>query len=224
MPKPTTKTAEEIQALESDLVLARLFSSFSDNEREHFAGLDEAAKPAFATLGSTERQAEITKAKGSAKVVYKGRDGAVYTEADDPRLASLAKTAESALTRAEKSDQALEQAKLEKRAEALLPHLPGTAKVKAALLKSVESIEDETDRAEALKALEAGENAIAKGYDQLGTSEAAGELGLEDITPGGQLETAVQKWAVDHKVTVAKAYDQFTQTPEGMRLYEKSLN
>ena len=134
------------------------------------------------------------------------------------------KTADAALTRAEKSDEALEQAKLEKRAEELLPHLPGTAKVKAALLKSVEAIEDETDRAEALKALEAGENAIAKGYDQLGTAEAAGELGLEDVTPCGQLEASVQKWATDHKVSVAKAYDEFTQTPEGRKLYTDSLN
>ncbi len=226
MPKttPTTKSAEEVQTLETNLELARVFTSFDDGEREHFAGLDEAAKAGFFTLGTEERQAAIAKAKGPDVQVYKGRDGTVYTKAHDPLLVAAVKTADAALTRAENSDQALDQAKLEKRAEETLPNLPGTAKVKAALLKSVEGIEDEVDRTEALKALAAGESAIAKGYDQLGTSEAAGELGLDDVTPGGQLETAVQKWATDHKVSVAKAYDEFTQTPAGAALYTKSLN
>jgi hypothetical protein len=227
----TTKTAEEIQALETNLALAQIFTSFDDGTRDFFETLDESGKVAFVGKNQKQRASAITKAAkaaekaaGADEVVYTDSLGHKFTKADDVRMVAAAKRADDSDKRAQKFEDERDQERLEKRAETELAHLPGTAKTRASLLKMVDDIEDEDEREATLKVLLAGNAAIGKGFDSIGTQAVEDELGIEANTSGGKLEKAVQKWADDHKVTEAQAYADFTKTEEGRRLYAESVN
>ena len=119
---------------------------------------------------------------------------------------------------------ALANERLEKRAEDELGHLPGTAKSRATMLRVVEGIEDEDDRKNAMKALKAGDSAIAKGFDILGTAAVEEALDIEGQSAGSQLDKAVAKYATDHKLDEAEAYSKYLETTEGRQLYAKTQN
>jgi hypothetical protein len=219
-PKPTTKTADEIASMESNIALARLFIGLNDDERSHFGGLDEVAKVAFIRLDGTGRTAAIEKAKGpDPTVVYKADNGAEYTNADDPRLVTMAKDADEQRARTKKAEDTLTQERLEKRAAEELPNLPGTDTEKAAVLKAIDAIPDEAAKKAAKKLLAAGESAISKAYDTLGTTEVEDELGLEPTSPQGRLDVLTKKVSVEKGISEAAATTVVMATPEGRKLY-----
>jgi hypothetical protein len=221
-PTATTKSATEVEALEQNLTLARLFNGLDDSEREHFADLDDAGKRSFVTKSHEDRQAVIAKAKPEdPEVVYTADDGTAYTKADDPRHVALARKADGLEKRANASEETLEQERLEKRASDELPHLAGTAKARARLLKSVEAIEDEGERKEAMEVLASGNTAAGQTFEERGSSEGSTP---EPGSAADQLDKAVKKHAEDHKVSFAKAMRDFTETDEGRRLYADTLS
>ena len=225
MAKPTTvtKTAEEIQALEDNLALARLFSTLGDGERSYFETLGDTGKRAFVAKDADERAAEIKKAAGPDEVIYTDNDGNTFRKSDDRRMLAAAKRADSADKRTEKAEQTLTQERLEKRADAELAHLPGTPKFRGALLKAVESIEDEDERAGAMKGLLAGNAAIGKGFDTIGVGGVEDELDIEGSSAESKLNKAAQTMAKEKGLTIEKAYSEVLKTPAGKQLYTESL-
>lgn len=226
MPKPdekTTKSENEVAALETNLALARVFGGLNDEEREHFATLDETAKAAFVTKSREDRSDEIEKSRSADDVVYTDSEGTEYTKRDDPRFVRLAKRADADRTRADKSEESLGQERLEKRAEEKLAHYPGSLAVRARLLKSVEAIEDEGERTEALAALAAGDKSIGAGFNVVGT-----EGGAEPQAGSAEarLDIGAKKYQAEHSIdSFAKAYRDFTtKTEEGQALYAETLS
>ena len=224
-PKTTTKSAEEITQLETNLELARLHGSLNDGERSHFETLGTTEKAAFVAKSSEDRAVEIKKATpADPETVYKAVDGTLYTKADDPRTVSLAKRADALEKQATADRESLEQERLEKRASETLTHLPGSAKSRAALLKSVEAIEDEGERTEALAALTAGSDAIAAGFDELGTAGGTDVgTGSEGDSPTAKLNKLASTYATENKVTEAVAFSKVLDTEDGKRLYRESV-
>ncbi len=224
-PKTTTKSAEEIAQLETNLELAHLYGSLNDAERSHFETLGTTEKTAFVMNSPEERVAKIKKATPADPTqVYKDRDGHVFTDKDDPRLVAAAKRADDAVTGLAKAQSDLEQERLEKRAAETFKHLPGSAKSRAALLKSVEAIEDEAERTEALAALAAGDEAIAAGFDELGTAGGTDVgTGSEGDSPTAKLNKMAAKYATDNEVTEAVAFSKVLETADGKRLYRESV-
>ncbi len=222
----TTKSAEEVQALETNLELARLFGGFSEMERAHFVDLAETEKVAFAKLDATARQATITASEAGNAIVYTDSKGQVYKAGDDVRLVELAKSADEDRKAAQKLAEGFAQSSLEKRAEDELKGYPGTPAQKAAMLSALEGISDPALRKAALAAMTAGGTAIGKAFDTLGTAEAREELGLEAEPnaddPDAQIEAMAQAaMAKDPTLGLGKAYDQVLLSPEGRKLYAK---
>lgn len=220
MSEPTTKTDEQVQEIEDQLDIARLFASFDDAQRAHFESLSEAKKVTFAKKSPEDRAAVIAKAAESTEVLYKDADGHEYTKADGIKAIASARRADALAAKVEKMESDASQVELEKRADSELGHLPGSSRTRAVLLKAAEDIEDETEREEALAALKAGNEAISKSFDEFGSGEG---VSTDESSAGGRLEKAVQKYATDNSVTEAKAYQEFLKTPEGKALYTESL-
>lgn len=219
--KPTDpKAGEGEAALKAELALAKAFGELNDTEKAFHGKLTtDAEKSDFVNKSAAERKALMEKAADSDTVIYKSADGTEYRKSDDPRMVSLAKQADENAKVAKAAQEALTQANLEKRANEELPNLPGTPAVKAAMLKAIDSIEDEAARAEAMKTLKAGNSAIAAAF----TSN--GHLGKnkDAVTAEEQLNNLAKKYSEDFKVDYTKAYDAVVQTPEGARLYSETV-
>ena len=165
-------------------------------------------------------------------VVYTAKDGTVFTKSDDPRLVAAivgkdASDAKIAALEIEKSDK-----EFEKRAETELANLPGTVTQRAALLKSVEEIENPEHREAALKALTSGNAGNADVTKSLGTSEGAStektsvpagsiqksehEVKLDDLAKAEAI-----KLKLDPVKDFAKAYGIVLASLEGQELYSQ---
>jgi hypothetical protein len=218
--KKTEKTAAEIEQIELQLALSKIWGSFDDATRAYFGPLDAAAKAAFVAKSAEERKADVAKAAKAApsddEVLYTDAEGNRYTKRSDPNTIALAKRADTA-------EATLKKERLEKRAKDELGHLAGTTSGKAALLEAVEKIVDPALREQALKALKSGEFALSKGFATFGTQEGDDEAEAGEGAPAlAKLEKAVRKLAKDEKVTEAVAYDRVLQTSEGRALYEEA--
>jgi predicted DNA-binding protein len=110
---------------------------------------------------------------------------------------------------------------LEKRA-AEFTNVPGSLEVRVAMLKGIESIEDETLRAEALKSLTAQNEQMASAFETIG--KAGGSV----LVPGSvdaQLDALAVKYREAHPgASEAIAMDAVLKSAEGSALYTKSLN
>lgn len=217
MPTKTQKT-DEHKATEDQLALARLFMGLNDSERLHLEGLDDLGKAAFVKLDTGGRTTAIAKAAEADEIVFTDSLGQDYRKSDDPRLVALAKSAQEERVAAQKAREDLDQERLEKTASEELESLPGTPAQKAAVWKALQAIPKE-HREAAVKAVQAGNMAIAKGFASLGTGAVNDELELESNDAAGQLEAMAQKHAADNKVPLHKAYSEVTKTEDGRALY-----
>jgi hypothetical protein len=197
-------------------------AEMSDDEKAHFATLDDVAKRGFVSLSSDDRAEEIedvTKAANDADpVVYKSADGTEIRTSDGPAVLALTKRADRAEKRAEAAEAKASDIDVRKRASDDLASLPGSLDERTALLKAVESIVDDGERDAALAALKAGNTALAKGFENRGTS-------FEDIDAGsaeGQLDALAKRYVESHDdVSEAVAYTKVLETTEGRRLYSE---
>lgn len=224
-PKKTTKSTEELEStvasLTERLELQGIVAGMNDGEREHFASLDETAKREFVAKGADERKAEIDAIAKAAEVadpvVYTATDGTKIRKSDGAAMLSLTKRADAADKRAEVAEEKASSADLRKRADDELAYLPGTLDERTAMLKAVDSIEDEDERKAALKALKAGNAAMQKAFSTGGTSAGMGED--DESSAQGRLDSLVKRHADDNKVSEARAYDAVLKTAEGKALY-----
>ncbi len=193
----------------------------SDTERDN--AIAEAAKRA---------EEEEARKRAADPVVYTTKDGIEIRKSDGPGTLALAKAHDAkadelkeakgtiAKMEAERTDSTFE-----KRAAEELPHLPGSLKARAALLKSAESIEDEAERTEAVAALKAQNDRLGPIFKARGVS-GTGEV--IDITGGGadDPQTKLDELAKKHQeahpgMTIEAANAAVLETPEGSALYSQ---
>jgi hypothetical protein len=254
-PETATPNQEDIQ-MDEELKKAneRLESivALSATHRAHFDTIEKAEdQDAFLAKSADEREllsapkvektedehkSDVVEKTEDPNVVYTAKDGTVFTKSDDPRLVAAivekdSKDAEIAALKLEKSDN-----EFEKRAETELANLPGTVAQRAALLKSVESIENPEHREAALKALKVGNSASEDVTKSLGTTEgsktpaapapqgaqiqkSASEIQLDDLAKAEAI-----RLDLDPVKDFAKAYNIVVNSPEGKELYNQHRN
>lgn len=178
------KTIAETQA---ELAKANKAASMTDVHKAFAEKLDDEAKAKFIEKEAAERDSEIAKASEADAVIYKAEDGTVFRKSDDPRLVSMAKQRDEDRKELAKARQAREQDRLEKAAETDLQHLPKDIKIRAAVLKAVEGIEDEETRKDGIELLKAHNASFAPAYNQLGKS------GAPSVDGANTAEEAVEK-------------------------------
>lgn len=213
-------TVEELQA---QLARANSIGELSDAQKAHFNSLEGDAQDEFLGKSADERQSivdDIAKqAQDADPVVYKTKDGIELRKSAGDAFIAMAKSNDALREQNEKLIEKSAEAALEKRAEDELAHLPGTVQERAAMLKAVDAIEDETQRAAALAALKAGNDAMSKSFETFGHRNAV-TVGDSEQT----LEGLAKAYQEKHDVSYEKAYSEVLETKEGRELYAKSVN
>lgn len=224
--KKTEKAGEPtVEELTAQLARANQVAALNDVEKAHFNGLDDAGKDAFLAKSADDRKAELDEIEKRAQdddpVVYKTLDGIELRKSSDPALVAMAKSNDALRKRNDELIEKSANEAFEKRADAELAHLPGTTQERAALLKSVEAIEDEPTRTAALNALKAGSDAMANSFTAAGVANGQVAAG----SPDAELdELAKAHQAANPGMTMEQAHAAVLDTPKGAELYAKSLN
>ena len=219
---PITEQTKE--TLEADLKAANAIIALEAVERQHFNGLDEDAQKKFLLKSADERKTAID----AVKQAKTDSDPVEYTTSDG---VEIRKSAGAALITALKSNDDIrkenlelrkqrEQETLEKRAETDLKYMPGDVKVRAAMLKAVDGIEDEAQRTAAHNALKAQNTAMAEAFKTQGHVGGQSEPG----SPDEELDKLAKAHAKDKNVSEAVAYSEVLKTAQGQDLYNKSVN
>lgn len=168
------RTAEEAQAEALDV--AKREADMTDAEKEVYKGLDGDAKSEFLFASHDERKVTLTKALDDNPVIYKAANGDEFRKNDDPRLVKMAKDRDEERKSFLKMQAERDQERFEKRAADELPNLPGDVKIRAEILKSVEAIQDEAVRDEAMKSLKAHNARLGKALTEVG-EQGGGTVG-----------------------------------------------
>jgi hypothetical protein len=123
------------------------------------------------------------------------------------------------LARLEKQSKELEDIKkaaemvdLKKRAVENMPNMAGTDDEKAALMKSVESIADQSTREAVLKSLKAADAAVAKSFKEIGSQN------VNDTDASVRLEKMAKEKAAADGISYHSAYAEITKSGEGKKL------
>lgn len=215
--KNEVSAEDRLQKMEERVEYLEKYGALNDAEKAHCDSLGKQEdKAAFVAKSVEDRNAIIEKAaeeNRDKKVIFKAADGTVYREGEES-LAKLAKQNDELAKKLGDTASELELERLTKRAEEVLGHLPGTVEHRVKLLKSIESIEDEEAREAALKAVKAGDEALAKAFDTIGHRDGTAEGSPEDKL--NKLAKAYQK---ENKVSFEKAYTEVIETEEGAKLY-----
>jgi hypothetical protein len=164
--------------------------------------------------------AEIAKrAEETNPVVYTSTlDGTEFRKNDDPRLVAMAKRDDIREKELLKLRADRQNDEFVKRADTELGHLPGTATQKAALLKSIESIEDEDVRKAAHAAVVAGDKAMVAAFNSTGSSTVLPDVGSAEA----ELDAKAKEYAKANSVDFYTAYEAVSQ--ENPELTKRAIN
>jgi hypothetical protein len=198
---------KSIQELTSRAERAEAILKLDTDSRRYFDGLDSKAQDAFLTKSETARHKEIAEAQKADKVVYKSESGAEFRASDDPRLVEMAKRADEETRKRRESDERLEKAELEKRAESELGNCPGTVAVRGQILKALKGVEG------ADEFLKAANEALSGAFVTKGSKDGTVAKG-ED-----RLEQLAKAHAEANKVSIEVARAAVLETPEGSAIY-----
>lgn len=198
-------------------------------------------------LGDLETQiSQLTKERDDAKSaanalekavaeaglsVEKSDDGVKVEKAADPEFvefngekieksavpASVLKAIEEGNAKIAKMEKDRQAENLRKRADEEIPDLAGTPDERGALLKAVDSIEDEAVRKSVSEALKAANAAVSKQFESVG--KAASE---DEASATYRLNKMAEDYAAKHNVDFAVAHSEVTKTAEGKALVIES--
>jgi hypothetical protein len=145
------------------------------------------------------------------------RTGISVRKSQGDAVVQLVKQNDEMSVRLEKAEAERQIAVLRKRADDELPHLPGTADERAAMLNAIDG-QDPAVGASMMKMLKAADAAMAQNYVASGSSggEAAGG------SAEALLEQRVQKRAAEKGISYSAAYTAELGTPEGSALYDQA--
>jgi hypothetical protein len=208
--KQFDEATAKIETLTKQLDTATKVAALPSAHRDHYGGLGtDEEKAAFLAKSESDRSAIIEELTKQDKLLYKALDGTEYRASDGEKSASLAKQADDLAKRLAQSEAERSSAVLEKRADSELGSCPGDVKVRAAVLKAVDGITDETLRQGAQELLKAGNAALSKKMVRGGTRNAG--LGVDDDVQKAaevELEQKARDLAKEKSIDFYDAYDQ----------------
>lgn len=185
--KENTMDEAEKAALEAKLAKAERLSTLNDTQKAHLGGLNESDQETYLAKENDERET-IAKAAVLAKaeadpVIYTRTDGVTQIrKSDGALLAQLAQEADQSKKDLTKAQAVNADASFEKSAEVNLDALPGSLKVRTALVKAVNGIEDAPTRELAAQSLIAGNSAMKAAFNSVGEPGAGFEPASSDQT------------------------------------------
>lgn len=163
----------KVEKLEKRAETAEKVADLPPEHAAHYKRLDDdKARAAFLAKDASAREVEVEDVRKGDPVVYKAADGTEFRKSAGEQTIRIARQHDELAKRLAESEAARSDEVLRKRAESELSALPGDVDVRVALLKAVDSIEDEKAREAATKALKAGNAAMAKSMRRVGTSVA----------------------------------------------------
>jgi hypothetical protein len=227
-----TMKPEEIQKMVNDAVapikkeldVANAIIKMDVTVRGYYDSLDEQGKEDFLKMSAEDQSktaAPIAKKSTDESVIINGQTIQKSVVGDDIFAVMKSQQDEIAKSNAaiQKERDARELIEFTKQAEGMYPNLPGEASAKGKVIKAISTFDADT-RATLDAMLKAGNESLAKAFDETGTASAPAE---GDNTAVAQLNKMAETYAADNKVTFAKAYDAVLKTTEGLDLYEQSL-
>jgi hypothetical protein len=199
--------------------------ALTDEQRRYFERQPQDEQALDVNKGKAAVIAKATALIGADTVVYKDLAGNEYRKSEDSRTVDAVRRADAATEKLNKSIAESQEVTLTKRAETVMKSLPGEVTIKAAVLRAVEGIAEETVRKGALDLLaaanKAGEFLTTQHVNSFGarelapeSAEAAIEKAVDDL-----FEKAPEKYNHSREV----AYDHFLDTPAGAKLYKRAL-
>ena len=214
--KKLEETEKQRVELAKRLETAEALASFSDAERTHYGKQDDAGKAAFLKAKPEERRAAIEKASEANPVVYKALDGSEFRKGDDPRLIAMAKSRDEDRREVMRLGMEKREGDFRKRAEDELPLFSGDVGERAALLKAVDGIQDETMRGKVLEVLKGANEGLKPLTNTRGTTQ-----GLRVVAGGtyGKLEALAKAHAAKNNLPLEKSMSAVLDTSEGAELY-----
>lgn len=224
------KAAEQVDDLKAQLAKSNMIAALNDAEKAYYQPIaKDAAGDDFLKMDAGERQKLVAahvkevekRALDADPVVYTTMDGHDLRKSAGAAFIEIAKSNDALRKQLAASQEATANMALEKRAEEELPHVPGTVQQRAAMLKALDGIEDEGNRAAAHAALKAQNDAMAFAFTTKGHVAAT--------SPAGSPEAELEKMAAEHQaknpgMSMEKAHADVMATPAGAELYAKSVN
>ncbi len=200
-PEQLAKRLEELEAKVPELELA--LKSSEDKNKKMKAAMDEAGM-------DVEEQGDKMKVTKRAEPEHVEIDGEKILKSiiPAPLLARLEKQAKEL----DEIKKAAELVDLKKRATELIPNMTGTDEEKAALVKAVDSIVDESLRESVVKSLKAADSAVAKSFKEIGSKS------VDETDPAVRLEKMAKEKAAADNVSYHMAYAEITKSGEGKKL------
>jgi hypothetical protein len=223
MTDTTQKNGHTVEQLQAQLARATKVAELTDAEKAHLGTLEGAPADEFLGKSAEERRAIVAKAAKSAEdsdpVAYTTVDGVELRKSAGAAVIALAKSNDALRKDNDELRKRQQDAEFEKRASMELKHLPGTVQERAAMLKAIDTIPDQAQRAAAHNALKANDVALSHAFKSHGTSivPAVG-------SPDGELDTLAKEHAKEKGVTYEQAYGAVLKTDRGAELYAKSVN
>lgn len=225
MDEATLKQLEaRIEKAEERAVLQGILAGFSDAQKAYFNGLEDSAKPAFASKSSSDRDTEVTEVetkKNDADPVLFESGDVVVRKSDGPLALAMARRMHAAEKKADTLEKSHGDSDLRKRADSELGDLPGTTDQKVEMLKALDTIPEGPARDAAAAALKAGNDAISKAYETGGSGGGGGEF--RKGSPEAQLDDMAKARAEKDGSSYEQAYAKVLSTDEGSDLYAESV-
>lgn len=212
MDEKTKKVAadNDVAALQKGLDAAKAENArlakmleLDDSERAFMKAMPKDQQDAFLNASVQDRATAVKKAKEGDEVVYKTDDGREFRKSDDPRLVAMAKQHDDTARELKKAREEQAASNFAKRAQEEIPHLPGTATERGALLKAIEAMPQE-QRASALAAVKAGSAAMSGTFKRHGSADAGATV--DESNPNAFLEAKAREYAKAKSVSYFDAY------------------
>lgn len=215
------KAKKDLVASKAALKTAVKLGGLTDTEKSHHAKLGEEGQETFLGKSHSERNVAIEEALKADPVIYTTESGVEFRKSDDSRMVDMAKENDQLAKRLNTEVEAGSVAKLAKRADDELGNITGSVEARSAILKSVDSIENEELRTEAQTALKAMNTAAAGKFVKKGLGGPSSAAPSGDAE--GELDNLAKAHAKDNNMSFAKAYSAVLATPEGEALYNESV-
>lgn len=202
-----TKMEEELKTKDEEYTMLK-----SEYEEMEKAVTEEASAQGFEMQKSAGGKVKLVKSADA--YVDIGGEKFLKSKTDPAVLRVIEKQARDL----EKMRADSEMRDLRKRAADTLPNIQGDDDTRAHLLKSVESISDETVRDNVMKSLRSADEAMKNLFKERGSSH------VDEASPAARLEKMAKKHAAENNVTFHAAYAEVTKSGEGRKLAAEAQN
>lgn len=221
-PMSDAKTVEELQKnldeLTEKLAEAETLAKMSDAEKAYMDKMSAKDKPAFMAMSAADRAKKIAAVAKNDETVEVAGQTISKSEVGDKQFAIFKAQADelAEIRKQAKADrEAVETAKLEKRATEELPNLPGEVSVKARVLKAIDGL-SEDDRKAASQMLKSANEVLAKSMETIGRgSDKSDGSAIAEIEK--KAEEIAKRDGIGKAAAIAKAW---TENPALYEQYE----